>query len=307
MTDFPKDVIAIFTSKCHYRCRFCSNRLHVPQQWHWSLEDIKRLDPLLDHANLLNIGGCGEVVALPFFDELMEYLDTKPGKICLSTNGHLVRPEMLRRYRMAEFVISLHSLIPTVYDELTGTKGLLPTVLKNTREMMAKPRDYKAVIVSVVTEKNVKEAPELARFALELGADEMRFLPLADPVITGLGEKYDDDIQFQETPENLAFIAEANKIMGAENRDVRGFLTTESRTEEVRRRMPSCKSPTDQIVIGMDGAVQPCCFIPPTCGLGNVLKQPWEDVWESEKYQTFRQQVSEGTCELCLNHCKNWG
>ena len=307
MKNFPENVIAIFTSVCHYRCRFCSNRLHIPDQWHWSLDEIKRLDPLWDHAKILNISGCGEVVTLPFFDQLMEYLDTKPGRICISTNGHRIRPAMLRQSRLREIVISLHSLIPETYDELTGTKGLLPTVLKNTAEMMAKPHDYNAVIVAVMTEKNVREAPAIARFALDVGADEARFLPLADPVIVGVGKTYDEDIQFHETPENLASIAEANKIMGAKNKTVRGFLTAETRREVVRRKMHTCQSPSGQIVIGMDGTVQPCCFIPPTCGFGNVLKQPWEDVWEGEKYETFRQQVREGTCELCLEHCKNWG
>lgn len=305
----PDNVVAVFTSVCHYRCRFCANRLNVKAMWHWSYEDITtKLDTLWNGANYMNIGGCGEVTTLPFFTKLLEYLDTKPGRICLSTNGHKLQPELMRRYRIAEIVISLHSLVPKTYDALTGTRGYLPTVLQNTRGMMARPHEYHGVIAAVVTQKNVLEAPILARFALDIGADELRLLPLADPVQTGVKDgKYDDDITLLETPENMAAIREANDIMGREDRKVRGFLTAGERREVVRKRMPLCPSPTTQIVINMDGRIQPCCFIPPTYGFGNVLEQPWEEIWNGEKYQEFREQTQCGTCEMCLNYCKNWG
>lgn len=305
----PSNVTAVFTSVCHYRCRFCSNRLHVKDMWHWSYEDITtKLDALWSSAKDLNIGGCGEVTLLPFFEQLLEYFDTKPGRICFSTNGHRLRPELVRRYRLGEIVISLHSLVPDTYDALTGTKGHWPTVVANTRAMMARPHDYRAVIAAVVTQKNVLEAPALARFALEVGADEMRFLPLCDPVQTGMENgQYDEDLVLHETPENLQAIEEANAIMGKEKKVVRGFLTTDERREVVRQRMPLCQSPSQQLVINMDGTVQPCCFIPPTYGFGNVLEQPWEEVWNSPKYQEFRAQTKAGTCKMCLDHCKNWG
>ena len=307
MLPFPKNVIAIFTSVCHYRCRFCANRLHVKAMKHWSYEDITtKLDTLWSNADMLNIGGCGEVTTLPFFERLMDYFDTKPGKVCFSTNGSHIRPVTLRTRRLCEFVISLHSLLPEVYDSLTGTTGNHPTVMENTRAMMAVPREFNAVIVAVMTERNVLEAPALARFALEVGADELRLLPLCDPVQVGLGQ-YDEDLVLKETPENLAAIEEAERIMNVAGKKARGVLTEAERPVVVSNMMASCESPVGQIIIGMDGEVQPCCFIPPTYGFGNVLKQPWDDVWDGEKYREFRRQTQEGTCEMCMKHCKNWG
>ena len=303
----PEIVNSVFNTVCDYRCRFCSHSIPGAKTSCWSYEDvISGLGTLWDGAKLINISGCGEVTVVPYFEKLMDYLSAKPGRVCFSTNGYNIDPERLRARRLDHVVFSVHSLTPAIYDYLTGTEGRLPRVLENVRAMALLPRDYRVVITSVVTAMNVGESAALAEFASSIGADEMRFLPLADPVQVGLGS-YGPGIALPETTENLDAVRDAGLAMTDDGKVARQLLSREGRREKVTAEMHDCQSPAGQIVINMDGEVQPCCFIPPIYGFGNVLKTPWQEIWDGLRYEEFRGQVASGKCGLCLQHCMNWG
>lgn len=67
----PTNIIAVFNTTCNYRCRFCSHSLPGNLMECWSYNDITTLlDDLWNHSELNNIGGCGEITALPFFETI---------------------------------------------------------------------------------------------------------------------------------------------------------------------------------------------------------------------------------------------
>lgn len=274
----------------------------------WSFgEIVHRLGTLWDTSEINNIGGCGEITAVPFFEELLDYLDRKPGKTCFATNGYRLQPDSLRQRRLDHVVVSLHSLIPDVYDDLTGTVGHLPIVVDNLRALAKQPRDYGVVIAFVVTGANVHEVPAMARFSLDAGVDEVRFLPLTNPIVAGLGE-YADDITYTETTDTRVALDTANAMLRkGGNTSIYSPLSDDKRHTTVASHMHCCKSPTRQILIGPDGHVQPCCFIPQDHALGNIFDDPWETIWNSAPYEEFREQVRTNTSALCLKYCKNWG
>jgi radical SAM protein with 4Fe4S-binding SPASM domain len=194
-------------------------------------------------------------------------------------------------------------LNPETYDYLTGTSGRLSRVIDNIQQMAAKPREYRVVIVSVITGRNFNEASDLADFAVNVGADELRFLPLSG----ALAHIYPLDVVFQETPENLAVLANASAKVHEEHLVSRDVLSSGDRIEVVKKMMPTCPNPTNQFIFSMGGEVQPCCYIPIEEGFGNIFNTPWEELWNSEFYEQFRERVANGTCELCLKYCRNWG
>lgn len=308
----PANIIAIFNTTCNYRCRFCSHSIqgHKMDCWSWELI-TGGLRSLWEGSNINNIGGCGEISCLPFFERLLDFFENETkGYICFSTNGYLLDASKLRGRRVYEICVSTHTTDPETYDNLTGTKGRLPTVLDNIRTLATRspenPRNFRLVVVAVVTEKNVLQAPDLARFCLDAGVDQLRFLSLADPTVVGLGT-YPEDLVFHETEENMAALREACEIMSTEYSTAVNVLPDADRKEVVKKNMPECMSPIEQIVIGPEGRVQPCCFIPDWYDFGNVFNTPWEEIWRSEYYEKFRRDAAAGTCELCLKHCKNWG
>ncbi len=306
MTPAPKLVIAVFNTHCNYRCSFCANRLNRSHCKMWTMDQIKALDSLWQGVEIANIGGVGEMSIVPYFDDLLEYFEARGVKTAFTSNGYMLDPEMVHRHDASvwEVVVSLHSLIPEVYDRLTGTTGRHATVIQHIKELAAKPRSYHLTVVSVVTNLNVMESENLAKFVIDVGADEMRFLPLASVQLVGL-PKYDDDIPLKETPEQMACLANAQgKAVEAGCRTTQ-ILKVSEREAVVRERMPTCPNPWNEVIITIEGEVLPCCFIHHV--FGNIYTTPWEKIWNSPDYDKFRADVKAGTCELCLKNCKNWG
>lgn len=303
----PTCIIIVFNTVCNFGCRFCSRRLYRYDSQCWSYEDVTtRMDSLWKEANVVNIGGVGEISIVPYFEKLLQYFTDRDVNISFTSNGSRLEASLVKKHKVSDVLISLHSLNPETYSFLTGTCAQLHSeVLKHCRELAAKPRRYNFILVSVATSYNVKESPALARFALEIGADEMRFLPLANAQMVGFPNGYDPGLVLEETPENMAYITEACRIMGQADSKGTGILPTESRREVVQRNMRGCQCPTCQMVISIDGSVYPCCFLMQP--FGNILKQPWEEIWNSAAYEKFREEVRAGTCQLCLDGCKNWG
>lgn len=332
----PSNVILIYNEVCDYRCLMCSRR---KQQRHemrqWKLEDITgpRLQSLWGHVKHMNVGAVGEPSTVPYFHDLLAYFTSRGVPCSFTSNGSRLRASEVRKNLLADVIISLHTVDEPTYDRMTGTRGWLPKVLQNVRDLAERPRDYRLVLVAVITDMNVRQLPGLAEFTREIDADELRMLPLADANQVGLFEGYPQEILYHNTEDDRQAVARAYEIMGGVRRGgeeignikCQGILTPEERSAKIVSLIPSCTAIDTQMVIITDGRVVPCCFISPGergvvvrandsgawcrdgIDFGNVLEQPWEDIWYGEKYEAFRQSVRAGTQPLCHKYCKNWG
>jgi MoaA/NifB/PqqE/SkfB family radical SAM enzyme len=307
----PTNVIVAFNTLCNYNCIICNHGSRATggiHQSYWRLKDIKKyLDPIFDHAKVMNVGGCGELSSLPYYAQLLEYLATKPGKLAFATNGYAIHPESLRRQELDHIVFSIHSIQPDTYDKLTGTRDRLPQVLYNLQAIARKPRDYRVYIATVITTLNYTEPPEIMDLCLDLGLEGVRFLPLGDPQSILGKDKYPEGVDPSEIPGYLDYVKEANARVNGELEATYEPLTCGSRTNTVAERMHECTAPFQQVVIDIKGEVHPCCFLSREYSMGNLFHQDWDEIWNSRKYNVFRGQVKRGTCEACLRHCKNWG
>lgn len=311
----PSLVIPVFHSRCDYACRFCSQRTRPPQP-NWTFKQLTEdLDDLWQDATVVNVGGVGEVGLCPHFNDAIDYFSSRGIRVCFVSNGYHLDVARLRGGLLDHATISLHSLHEPTYDSLTGTAGRLPQVLRNVRLLAERPRDYQVVVVVVVTELNVRQAPDVARFCVEAGVDRVRFSPLIELRAAGL-IAYDPDLPMIDSPENLGALAEATEIFhgGKVAADVsdkeRLCITAMSREERaavVAEKMPTCVAPYTQVVIDLEGDVIPCCFLGGAVALGNIFTTPWTDIWNGAKYREFRQRVKSGTEPNCLNQCMNWG
>jgi len=303
-TPNPASVIIAPWTYCTYNCRFCSRRLHERKKDWWSFEKVTDgLKDLWKDAQRANIGGCGEIGQVPYFYELLDYLREQNVRAQFCSNGYFLDVPRIRQGLIELVTISLHSVDEPTYNSLTGTKGFLPRVLDNIRQLAEQPRDYKLCLMAVTTELNVRQAPAFAQFAKDVGADAVRFTPLVEPVAIGLPDGYDDDLVLKETPENMDEPRRARRVFAGVQEVP---LTTAERPAVVGHRMKTCAAPFGSTTINRRGDVVPCCCIARVV-LGNVFETPWEEIWNGQKYQEFRESMKNGTNVACLQHCKKWG
>jgi len=300
----PSSVIVAFSTYCTYSCRFCSRRLGERKKDWWELQQItENLKDLWKDAKVANIGGCGEIGLYPHFYSLLNYLKSRGVKSQFTSNGYHLDVPRIRQGSLGVVGISLHTTDGPTYDSLTGTKGHLPRIIQNIRLLAKRPRNLQLHLIAIAMGTNTQQFPAFARFAKEVEANFTRFIPLVEPTSIGLPDGYDNDLIFHETPQNMEALAEAKEILG--NSCIIP-LPNQQRHGKVAEGMKTCRETYTQTVINRMGDCVPCCYIS-GCKLGNVLKEPWDEIWNGEKYQNFRKSMKEGTNSYCLKHCQKWG
>ena len=102
----------------------------------------------------------------------------------------------------------------------------------------------------------------------------------------------------------------AIKVSGSASR-VAEFRPTNEKYVAVNRSGtrsgPLCDWVFKTLVVNADGEVMPCCWAghKSEYSMGNVFRQPVAEIWNSERYRTLRQAVTERSnlWELCERKC----
>lgn len=124
--------------KCNYRCLKCFNLLNnvsIIRGVPITLQDIlqKVEDAKESGAKVVVIAGEGEPTLDPNIRTIISYIDSFKMIPIVYSNGSTLTPEVATFYfnHNTSLVISVDSISNETYDVLTGTKNLLPKVLRN--------------------------------------------------------------------------------------------------------------------------------------------------------------------------------
>src|SRR5208337_1242793 len=115
------------TDRCNFRCQFCMPKTPVwlPRNEILSYEEIERVVSLFAKLGVekIRLSG-GEPLMRRDIEKLVEMLAHVPGISALSmtTNGFLLaeKAEALRNAGLQSITVSLHSLKPERFSEITG-------------------------------------------------------------------------------------------------------------------------------------------------------------------------------------------
>lgn len=99
------------------------------------------------------------------------------------------------------------------------------------------------------------------------------------------------------------------KTFGASSEATRQFIPQsahlsryEADSTTTRQPRKFCPLPWDHVVVGVDGAVTPCCYLRPDMGdafvMGNLFETPFVEIWRGPRYQAFREAMLERRDEM---------
>ena len=60
---------------------------------------------------------------------------------------------------------------------------------------------------------------------------------------------------------------------------------------------------TNYLKVTPDGDVFPCCRGPESLRMGNIKDEPFEEIWNGEKFQSFRKKMFEGKYPAVCASC----
>lgn len=87
---------------------------------------------------------------------------------------------------------------------------------------------------------------------------------------------------------------------------IAAFERARSEGDAARKKaMRGCPNARDVVTILLDGSVVACCYDHnrATC-FGNIFTDSLEEIWGSDKYQTFRRRIQEGDApDYCMQEC----
>ncbi|MCX5796984.1 MAG: radical SAM protein [Elusimicrobia bacterium] len=172
----PGEVLVRCTSRCNQRCPFCSAPRPAREPAARELElAFKAAAELFCGAQFTLTGG--EPTLRPELPALVRLLlgMKRFAQVRVQTNAvAFAKASYLKGFRpdpKLVFFVSLHALEPALYDELTGTRGMLPAAVRGLESLIA--AGHRVIVNIVINSRNVGQLEAYSeRLARMIGAND---------------------------------------------------------------------------------------------------------------------------------------
>jgi len=288
------------TTSCNLRCPECPSGLRAFTRPTGMLNNDFFSRTINDlHKDLLYLIFYfqGEPYLNPDFLKMVHFAHQKGIYTATSTNAHYLTDEKARETvesGLDRLIISIDGTTQDVYEQYR-VGGQLNKVLEGTKRIVYWKKKLKSrtpfiFFQFLVVKPNEHQLDDIRKIGKEIGVDQVRFKT---------AQVYD----FENDPHQLIPTIDKYsryKKDAAGNRQVKSGLRNQ------------CWKLWHANVITWDGLVVPCCFDKDaTHRLGNLQTQSFREIWQSEAYRDFRNQLTNGRknidiCSNCSEGLKVW-
>ncbi len=299
ITGLPISVSIEPTTACNLRCPECPSGLRAFTRPTGNLkQDLFKqvIDELHRDLWALTFYFQGEPYINPSFLDMVRYASDRGIYTGTSTNAHFLdeaNAEATVRSGLSRLIISLDGTDQSTY-EAYRKEGTLSKVIEGAERIVKwkkklKSRTPHVVFQFLVVKPNEHQIPQARMLAKRIGVDDLwlKTAQIYDPK---------DDHPLIPTQDKYA-----------------RYRRSSSGVWEVKRLRPglsgnkledNCWKMWNSCVITWDGRVVPCCFDKDAHHvLGDLRKQSFREVWNSDAYNAFRATLlkSRSDIEMCRN------
>ena len=323
----PRFVTLKPTLRCNLRCEFCrfvaNGDVFGKRDW-LEIDDWRRvIDEVAPYRPYICLTG-GEPTLYPHLPELIAHIKQR-GLICaLTTNGTMLaqRAEALLAAPPDTIILSLDGP-RDLHDQVRGANGAYDRALRGVREL-ARLRKGEGppylILNAAITGHTYETARRMVEEARTFGAFALNFQHfwfLTRPMVEAHNARWGDcfPLEYERVGGTATFGVDTDRLfetIQALRREDFGLpilFYPELTREEMRiyygeperfthRQTPACAWISTDIL--PNGDVSPCFEL--VCG--NVLRQPFQEIWESESFRAHRRRLStEGPYPVCARCC----
>jgi len=280
----------IVTYRCNAKCHMCNT-------WQYPTKPVEEITPQivdkLPHGlKFINITG-GEPFLRKDLDEIVKVALTKTERLVISTNGYFTERmvALAAKFPNIGVRISIEGL-PAANDELRGIKDGFDHGLRSLLEL--KSMGLKDIGFGMtVSDVNAKDMIELYRLAEAMG------LEFATASTHNSYYFHKDDNAFKD-PEMIAREFERISCELLKTKKMKNWFRAyfnHGMANYVRggKRLLPCEVGTDMFFVDPWGKVLPCNGMDCEMPMGDLTKQSFEEIWQSEQAQKVR--VAVKTCD----------
>ena len=310
----PRELYIESTSRCNETCDQCP-RTHLGREpdRDITLAEVRQIVEQLPVIERVVLHGLGEPLMNAELDQIVAYLRGRGAYTLFNSNALLLneaRGRALIEAGLDELRISMDGATPATYARVRGVnQRALPHIIRNLTAFEQLKRDLGTVtprtsLWFTAMRENIGELPQLVEIAARTGVLEVyvqRF------IYFGKGLAQEEQALYHHVQQRERdLIAEAQArcqalgihftATGATTPTI--YLGRPSRRGEPQsdpaRPWAGCHRPYALAYITANGSVYSCCFAPFHPGpwqerkLGDAFTQSMEDIWNGERYATFR-------------------
>jgi len=323
----PRFVTLKPTLRCNLRCEFCrfvaNGDVFGKRDW-LEIDDWKRvIDEIAPYQPYLCLTG-GEPTIYPHLPELLKHINARGLRSVLTTNGTLLeqRAEALMTSPPTLVILSLDGP-REVHDAVRKQSGTYDRALRGARALQAlrkHPLEPYLIINTAITGHTYESALEMIEVAREFGAFALNFQHfwfMTRPMVDAHNVRYGDcfPLDFDRIGGTATEGVDTERLFETVQRLKREdfglpivFYPELSRSDMATyygdpeaftfRATPSCAWLSTDIM--PNGDVSPCFELV----AGNVLRQPFAEIWNSESFQAHRRRLTEdGPYSICARCC----
>jgi len=279
------------TTSCNLRCPECPSGLRSFTRPTGMLDPgfFKRIiDEIHEDLFYLVFYFQGEPYLNPSFLELVQYACSKKIYTATSTNAHYLNDSNAKKTvesGLDRLIISIDGTTQETYEQYR-IGGDLKKVIEGARNIVKWKKELKSstphvIFQFLVVKPNEHQLNDIKMLAEEIGVDEVAFK-------TAQVYEYENGNDLIPTIERYSRYRESGN----------------GKWELKNKLLNHCWKLWHSCVVTWDGRVVPCCFDKDAeYQMGNLQKESFKNIWNSETYGNFRASVlrSRSEIEMCKN------
>lgn len=321
----PDHLIWEPTGKCNLRCRMCYINFAVTTKTReMTLDEFKLMIDKIPTLKKISMIG-GELFLRKDIFDMLDYLITKGMTATLATNATLLKPEMVEKLAEYNNIVNVTVSVDgpeKIHNQIRGKEFAFQRSMENIRLMRSK--GIFVNVVSVITKENIDYLPDLIEVIGDSGANymELEYERIYNAEIV---KKTAEILGIEHTLDNFPIVGGDNSLMpeytverlrisiDAAERTAKdagmtlGYMPfdfVENLDNYYQRNVSDEEHFCKQLFIpriDCSGNFIFCFAIKKP--MGNILTQPFEEVWYGEEMEKFRKAFLNNKilpiCETC--------
>ncbi len=299
----PKNVQIEVTNRCNMDCPMCPREdldIHLEHmQWDTFTEVVDRL---VDREPL-TLTGWGEPFLHPRIFEMIAYCKVRGHRVLITSNGLFSKPEILENILQSDLDVLTFSL-DSVEGNANVEHGHTNAAVNRNIEALAARRDPSRLSLRLQATLHAgceNDLYEVIRFAGRIGCETVN--------VGRLDNAHAPELKRPGPEEERRIFKAAQHVanQAGVQLDWLQYAVSSGPTRWVykmlRKRLHRsgkyCLKTFDNAYVSREGNVTPCCLLPQT-QMGNVLDEDLKNIWQSAKFNDFRENYRDicGSCDL---------
>jgi len=284
------------TIRCNLACKMCQITTWDRQTPNLTVSDLDFFCKSIPTLIKIKLQGMGEPFLHKSFFDMVELSELNGIGVTTISNGTLLNEGLVKKItesNLEAIQISLDGATAETFEKIR-IKGNFKKVVEGIRRLTSFRGKSNTPIISVWMvgmKENIHELPQMVQLCHDMGVDKLTLQHdlafwgkeewmqnLSDQSLTGkMDDHYLDEASALAEKLNFEFDCyRGNKYSVKENK--------------------ICGWPWASMYISADGYVCPCCVVsdPEVFNFGNLKKQRFDEIWNSDEYKDFRKNMKKG-------------